>query len=79
MIYENNSDKDNSQEIAEFDADIEEDRRDFPDRRPSRPPLCAGHPTTWDLINKGTVLEGSPYPLPVFLDVASKPRKGRAK
>lgn len=33
------------------------------DRR-ARPP---GHPETWGLINTGTVLEGAPYPFPVFL------------
>jgi len=27
----------------------------------------AGHPETWGLLVKGTVLEGSPYPYPVFL------------
>ena len=32
--------------------------------RPARSP---GHPTTWGLINAGTVLEGQPYPYPVFL------------
>ncbi len=31
--------------------------------RPARPP---GHPDTWRLITRGTVLEGSPYPWPVF-------------
>ncbi len=31
--------------------------------RPARPP---GHPDTWELITAGTVLEGSPYPWPVF-------------
>lgn len=33
---------------------------------PQREPLPAGHPTSWDAINAGTVLEGEPYPLPVF-------------
>ncbi len=32
-----------------------------------RPPRQAGHPLTWGLINAGTVLEGEPYPYPVFL------------
>jgi hypothetical protein len=32
--------------------------------RPARPP---GHPQCWNLINAGTVLEGEPYPFPVFL------------
>jgi hypothetical protein len=33
-----------------------------------RPPLCAGHPVTWELLIAGTCLEGAPYPFPVFLD-----------
>lgn len=28
---------------------------------PERPPLPAGHPTSWGAINAGTVLEGSRY------------------
>lgn len=32
--------------------------------RPARPP---GHPDTWGLITSGTLLEGTPYPFPVFL------------
>ncbi|MEJ0047569.1 MAG: AsnC family protein, partial [Rhodospirillales bacterium] len=32
--------------------------------RPTRPP---GHPDTWGLITAGTVLQGAPYPFPVFL------------
>ena len=35
-----------------------------PADRPPRPP---GHPTCWTLITAGTVLEGEPYPYPVFL------------
>ena len=35
-----------------------------PDR--FRPPLPAGHPRSWGLLTQGTVLEGVPYPLPVF-------------
>ena len=31
--------------------------------RPARP---SGHPDTWGLIIRGTVLEGSRYPWPVF-------------
>jgi hypothetical protein len=31
--------------------------------RPAKP---AGHPDTWGLITAGTVLEGAPYPFPVF-------------
>jgi hypothetical protein len=34
---------------------------------PCRPPLPAGHPRTWQPLNEGTVLEGSDYPLPVFI------------
>jgi hypothetical protein len=33
---------------------------------PMRDPLPAGHPRSWDALTRGTVLEGSPYPLPVF-------------
>ncbi len=32
----------------------------------ARPPLPAGHPRTWSSLTAGTVLEGTPYPLPVF-------------
>lgn len=32
--------------------------------RPARP---SGHPQCWALLIGGTVLEGSPYPFPVFL------------
>jgi hypothetical protein len=32
--------------------------------RPARPP---GHPDSWGLITTGTLLEGTPYPFPVFL------------
>jgi hypothetical protein len=28
--------------------------------------LPAGHPASWDAINAGTVLEGTPYPLQFF-------------
>jgi hypothetical protein len=45
-----------------------------PARRPrvaadarDRPPRCPGHPECWRLITDGTVLEGQPYPYPVFL------------
>jgi hypothetical protein len=34
---------------------------------PSRDPLPAGHPRSWGVITAGTVLENTPYPLPVFL------------
>jgi hypothetical protein len=33
---------------------------------PEREPLPAGHPTSWNAINAGTVLQGQPYPLPCF-------------
>ncbi len=32
--------------------------------RPARPP---GHPASWGRITAGTVLDGEPYPFPVFL------------
>ena len=35
--------------------------------RTDRLPLPAGHPTTWSAITAGTVLDGVPYPYPVFL------------
>lgn len=38
-------------------------------RRPedrTREPLPAGHPRTWGVLTAGTVLAGTPYPLPVF-------------
>lgn len=35
-----------------------------PADRPARP---AGHPASWELINRGTVLAGEAYPYPVFL------------
>ena len=37
--------------------------------RPShdeRPPLPAGHPVTWVMLTQGTVIDGNPYPYPVF-------------
>ena len=36
-----------------------------PPEDPERPPLPPGHHDTWGAINKGTCLEGMPYPLPV--------------
>lgn len=33
---------------------------------PARDPLPAGHPRSWDTLTAGTVLENTPYPLPVF-------------
>ena len=38
-----------------------------PPEDPEREPLPAGHPRSWDRINAGSVLEGTPYPLPVFV------------
>ena len=38
-----------------------------PTEDPDRPPLPAGHPRTWRSLTDGTVLDGSPYPLPVFI------------
>ena len=38
-----------------------------PPEDPEREPLPAGHPRCWDAINADTVLEGTPYPLPVFV------------
>jgi hypothetical protein len=35
-----------------------------PPEDPDRAPLPAGHPETWEVINKGTSLEGAPYPIP---------------
>jgi hypothetical protein len=37
------------------------------DEAADRPAKPAGHPDTWGLITMGTVLEGTPYPFPVFL------------
>lgn len=34
---------------------------------PGRAPLPAGHPQTWSMLTDGTVLEGTPYPLPCFI------------
>ncbi len=31
-----------------------------------RPPLPSGHPTAWAVLNEGTILQGTAYPLPVF-------------
>ena len=46
----------------------------MPVRRPGlapeardRPARCPGHPDCWRLLTDGTVLEGQPYPYPVFL------------
>ena len=37
-----------------------------PPEDPSRDPLPAGHPRSWGVLTAGTVLEDTPYPLPVF-------------
>jgi hypothetical protein len=34
---------------------------------PNRPPLPPGHPRSWQALTDGSVLEGSEYPLPVFV------------
>lgn len=34
---------------------------------PSRPPLPPGHPRCWGPLTEGTVLQGTSYPLPVFI------------
>ncbi len=33
---------------------------------PGRDPLPAGHPRSWSVLTAGTLLENTPYPLPVF-------------
>jgi hypothetical protein len=38
-----------------------------PPEDPGRDPLPAGHPRSWGVITTGSVLEGVPYPLPIFL------------
>jgi len=37
-----------------------------PPEDPRREPLPAGHPRSWAMITDGTLLEGTPYPLPCF-------------
>ncbi len=37
-----------------------------PPEDPGRAPLAAGHPRSWDCLNAGTCLAGTPYPLPFF-------------
>lgn len=37
-----------------------------PPEDPHRDPLPPGHPRSWGAITAGTVLEGLPYPMPVF-------------
>lgn len=43
-----------AEDVAELPAD------------PRRAPLPAGHPVTWALLTDGTLLDGVPYPHPVF-------------
>jgi hypothetical protein len=38
-----------------------------PPEDPARASLPAGHPSSWGAITQGTVLEGTPYPLPIFV------------
>lgn len=38
-----------------------------PPEDPRREPLPAGHPRSWRAITDGTLLEGTPYPLPCFV------------
>ena len=38
----------------------------LPPEDPARGPLPAGHPRSWNVLTAGTVLEDTPYPLPVF-------------
>ena len=42
--------------------------RDFlpPPEDLARDPLPAGHPRSWGVITAGSVLEGAPYPFPLF-------------
>lgn len=37
-----------------------------PDGEAGRDPLPAGHRDTWGLLTQGTILDGAPYPHPVF-------------
>ncbi len=37
-----------------------------PHEDPDREPLPPGHPRSWGCITEGTVLQGTPYPLPFF-------------
>lgn len=37
-----------------------------PPEDPARDPLPAGHPRSWSVLTSGTLLEGTPYPMPVF-------------
>ena len=42
--------------------------RELPEQRedPARDPLPPGDPRSWGALTVGTVLEGMPYPLPLF-------------
>jgi len=46
-------------------------RKPPPEHRPTidlaREALPAGHPVSWGALTEGTVLQGAPYPWPVFL------------
>jgi hypothetical protein len=46
------------QEAGEVKSSFEEAER------PAMPP---GHPVAWQVLTEGTLLEGTAYPLPVFL------------
>lgn len=37
-----------------------------PEQAAEREPLPAGHPVSWGALIAGTLLAGTPYPLPVF-------------
>jgi hypothetical protein len=39
----------------------------LPQEDPARDPLPPGHPRSWSVLTAGTLLEGTPYPLPVFV------------
>jgi hypothetical protein len=39
----------------------------LPQEDPARDPLPPGHPRSWGVLTAGTLLEGTPYPLPVFV------------
>lgn len=39
----------------------------MPHTRADRPCMPSGHPLSWAAITDGTMLEGEPYPFPVFL------------
>jgi len=47
--------------------DLETNDLPLPAEDPERPSLPAGHPVSWGALTSGTILEGTQYPLPVFL------------